>query len=263
MSTHEPETSTELVEVQRALPVQISRFEAFLMEAKDKLEEANRGLAEAEKFVCDSEPAYQVSDQMQVSHRGRAKSYETERLELTRPIDDFKQQFVAAEKAVSSVEIMAATIYQQKMTAYRHQKRAEAEAAQRESERLLREERQRLEAEARKKEEHAARLKSEKARERLLEEAAQSRQTAAMVPESVALSAPEPVTVASNIATKRKFQGVKDPIAFHQWLSTHPEWLTCVTYKDAEMNRLARQFPEVPGVTFVTEESYRTKASRR
>lgn len=222
-------------------------------------------VALAKEFLVDSEAAFQVADEVQAQLKAEAKEINEKRLEFTRPIDVIKTKWMNFFKPAIDGRNEAATIYQQKMTTYRRAELAKAQEAQRESERLLREERQRLEAEARKKEEHAQTLKNAKAKQRLLDEAEQSRQTAAMVPETVALSAPEPQTVASNVATIWKTE-IVSVTEFLQWVITRPEWLSCVTFKDAEMNRLARQCRDalkVPGVRFVAEDSYRTKAGRR
>lgn len=219
----------------------------------------------ANEFIVYSEVSFQLADHIQSSLKSESKQIDDKRKELTRPIDGFKKKIMDFFNPAVEARSRAMLIYQQKMTTYRRQEREKAEAAQRESERLLREERARLEAEARKKEAHALTLKNAAAKQRALDEAEQARQTAAMVPETVALSSPEPQTVASNIATTWKAE-VINPVEFLQWVITRPEWLSCVTFKDAEMNRMARQCRDamkVPGVKFVPEDSYRTKSSRR
>ncbi len=265
MSTQAPEQQA-LMEVERALPAELmSRFNAFLMKAHETSESSVDQLATATGFVVDSEAAFHVADTVQTEMKAAVKQLNDERLQITRPIDDFKQQFLDAAKPAIDNFTAAAKCYTDQMSAYRRQQREKAEAARLESERLLRLERERQEAAARKLEEKAATLKTAAAQEKAKQEAAEIRQVAAMMPETVALSAPEPQTVASNVATIWKAE-VLNPVEFIQWLITRPEWMTCIQFKDAEMNRLARQMRDaipVPGVKFTPEESYRSKAGRR
>lgn len=234
-------------------------------EITDLVMVTDRFTIEATEFQVDSEVSFQVADQLQTTLKAEAKRINDLRMDFTRPIDAIKKKWVDFFSPAVEGRTKAATIYQQKMSKYRADQRAIAEAARRESERLLREERAKLEAEARAAEARAAKLKTETARQKALDDAAQARATAAMVPETVALSAPEPVTVASNVAQIWKAQVVSVP-EFLKWVVEHPEWWSCVSFKDAEMNRLARQFrdaQQVPGVKFAAEDSYRTKAGLR
>ena len=229
----------------RSLTVDASRFE----------------LAAAD-FEVDSEAAFQVADQIQTSLKVEAKKINDQRLEFTRPIDAIKKKWLDWFAPATEGRLKAATIYQLKMSAYRREQQANAEAARRQAEELLRREREAKEAEARRLEEKAARLKTPAAVNRALAEAQEVRQVAAMMPETVAVVAAEPQTVASNVATIWKAD-IVNPAEFLGWLITRPEWLSCVTFQTGEMNRLARQMRDavaVPGVKFSPTDSYRTKS---
>ena len=85
-----------------------------------------------------------------------------------------------------------------------------------------------------------------------------------MMPESVALAASEPVTVASNVAELWRAE-ITDIPAFLDWLKTRPEWLLVLNFREAELNRLAKQCQDVvkvPGVRFIKKDSFRSKGSR-
>jgi hypothetical protein len=216
----------------------------------------------ASEFLVDSEASFQVADQIQASLKAEAKKINDQRMELTRPIDTFKKKIVEFFSPAVDGRTKAATIYQQKMLAFRRHEREKAEQAQREAERLLQIEREKKEAEARKLEAKAATLKTDSARQKALQDAEDLRQTAALMPETVALSAPEPQTVASNVAQTWKAE-VKDTGQFLRWLILHPEWHTCVKFQEAEMNRLARQVRDavpVQGVRIYPQETFRTKS---
>lgn len=225
--------------------------------------DASRFEIAATEFEIDSEAAFQVADQIQASLKSEAKRINDQRMELTRPIDTFKKKIVDFFSPAVDGRTKAATIYQQKMVVFRRQEREKAEAAQREADRLLQADIEAKEAEARRLEEKAPTLKTKSAKQRVLAEAAEIRQVASMMPTSVALGAPEPQTVASNVAQTWKAE-VKDTGQFLRWLILHPEWHTCVKFQDAEMNRLARQMRDavpVQGVRFYPQESFRTKRS--
>ncbi len=216
----------------------------------------------ANEFTVDSEATFQVADQIQASLKAEAKKINDQRMDLTRPIDAFKKRIVDFFSPAVDGRTKAASIYQKKMLTFQRQERENAEKAQREAERLLREDRENKELEARRLEEKAAKLKSPAAQQKALHEAEEIRQTAALMPETVALSAPAPQTVASNVAQTWKAE-VTNPGQFLRWLILHPEWLSCVSFKDAEMNRLARQMQNavpVQGVRIYPHESFRTKS---
>jgi hypothetical protein len=225
----------------------------------------DRFIVQANEFEVDSEPAFQVADEVQARLKAEAKQINDKRMEFTRPIDAIKAQWMNFFKPAVDSRQEAATIYQRKMSAYRTVQRQKAEAAQREAEQLLREEREKKEAEARRLEEKASKLKTAAARERAEQEAAEIRQVAAMMPESVALSASAPATVASNVAEIWEVEAVVDTSAYLRWLADHPEWHTVFVFKDAEHKRLAKQFHSigVPGLKFCQRDSFRTKSGRR
>jgi len=255
MSTTEQEATMPPTTLALTVPSEMSQ----LVSGSDRFELA------AQEFVVDSEPAFQVADEMQTSLKAEAKKINDLRMDFTRPLDKLKEAWMSFFRPAVEGRTKAAAIYQQKMSAYMRAEREKAEAARREAEELLRKECERLEAEARKREADALKMKSATAKAKALADAEQARQAAAIVPETVALSAPEPQTVASNIATIWKAE-VQNPVEFLQWVITRPEWISCVTFKDAEMNRLARQMRDavkVPGVKFSPEESFRTKSGRR
>lgn len=254
-----------LIEVKRALPAELtSRFDAFLVKAQERVPASEVALETAKAFTIDSDVAFQVADSAQSNLKNEAKVFSEERLELTRPIDDFKNVFVAAEKAAVSPLNEAAQVYQLKMSGFRRLEREKAEKAQRDAERLLAEQRAKQEAEARKLEEKAAKLKTPEAQQRALVEAENIRTVAAMTPTSIA-PAPAPQTVASNVAELWELQEVTNMPEFLRWLADHPEWHGVISLKTGEINRMARQFRNVvpvPGLKFYTRDSFRTKANR-
>lgn len=219
---------------------------------------------QAEDFVVDSEPSFQLADSIQAGLKAQAKEINDKRLEFTRPIDTLKKKWMEFFNPAVEDRTKAAAIYQAKMSDFRRRQREQAEAARRQAENLARQEREKLEAEARAKEQKAARLKTVAAQEKAMREADELRQTAAMMPESFAVSAAEPQTVASNVAQIWRGE-VETRTLFLQWLMEHPEWLTCVEFKAGEVNRLARQVQQVvkvPGLRVTQEDSFRTKPSR-
>lgn len=254
-----------LIEVKRALPAELmNRFDVFLVAAGDKVAESEKALEVAQGFVVDSEAAFIVADTTLANLKQANKALNDERLEITRPIDDFKAQFLSAANPVHRNYEGAQALYTAAMSAYRRKLKAEAEAAQREAERLLREEREKKEAEARKLEEKANKLKTEKARESARQEAAEIRQVASMMPESVALSASAPASLSSNVAEIWDVQKIVDMPAYLRWLADHPEWHGVVKFADAEHKRLAKQFHAigVPGLKFHQKDSFRSKSQR-
>lgn len=218
-------------------------------------------LIAAQEYEVDSEPSFQVADEIQAQLKAEAKQINEKRVTFTRPLDKLKEEWMDFFRPAVNAREQASRIYQQKMSAFRRQEREKAEAAQRKAEQLLREEREKKEAEARKLEAKAATLKTDSAKQKALQEAEELRQIAALTPETVALSAPAPQTVASNVAETWKAE-VKDTGQFLRWLILHPEWHSCVKFQEAEMNRLARQMRNVvpvQGIRFYTQESFRTK----
>lgn len=244
MSTHNPHA---LMEVQRSLPVPQTRFDQFILKAHDLAESAVAQKEEAEAFVVDSEAAFQLADSLQTDLKARVKDIGTERLSLTRAIDDFKKVITDAEKSVSDPCNKAVQIYQMKMFAFRAEVQKKAQEAQRESERLLQETKNRELERARKLEERAALLTKESAKQKLYDQADSIKQAATLMPESVPVSAAEPTTIASDLRDNWKGepkQGrMKDALL---WLAEHPEWWDVIDFKAAPMKRMAKQFHNVP-----------------
>lgn len=221
-------------------------------------------LVAAQEYVVDSEPSFQVADDIQAQLKAEAKAINDKRMEFTRPLDALKAQWLDFFKPAIESRTQAVKVYQDKLSYYRMAQRQKAEAAQREAERLLREEREAKEAEARQLEERAAKLKTPAAQERLMHEADEIRQVAAMMPESVALADSAPQTVASNVAEIWEVESIPDTSAYLRWLANHPEWHCVLGFKAAEHNRLAKQFHVigVPGVRFKQRDSFRSKPRR-
>lgn len=219
-------------------------------------------LVAAQGYEIATEVEFQFADSIQAQLKAEAKQINEKRMEFTRPLDALKEQWIDFFRPAVNAREQASRIYQQKMSGYRTIKRLEAEAAQRESERILREQREQQEAEARKLEEKAAKLKSPARAEALMQQADEIRQAAAMMPESVALAAAEPKTVASNVAEIWEVEKVEDTSAYLRWLADHPEWHCVLNFKAAEHNRLAKQFYAigVPGLRFGKRDSFRSKA---
>lgn len=255
-----------LIEVKRALPAELmNRFDTFLVAVGDKVAESEQALQTAQGFVVDSEAAFIVADSALANLKQTNKALNDERLEITRPIDDFKNQFLNAVNPIHKNYESAQALYTAQMSAYRRKLKAEAEEAQRKAEALLREEREKKEAEARRLEEKANKLKTEKAREAARQEAAEIRQVAAMMPESVALSASAPASVSSNVAEIWDVEKIVNMSDYLRWLADHPEWHGVLKFADAEHKRLAKQFHSigVPGLKFCQRDSFRSKSGRR
>lgn len=244
MSTN---NSQALVEVQRALPVPQTRFDEFVLKAHELAEKAATEKADAETFLVDSEAAFQLADSLQAGLKARVKDIGTERLSLTRAIDDFKKVITDAEKSVIDPYNQAVQAYQVKMFAFRAEVQRKAAEARREAERLLEEQKNKQLEQARKLEERAAAVKTESAKQRLQQEAESIRQAATLMPESVTVAAAEPTTVASDLRDNWKGevkQGrMRDALL---WLAEHPEWWDVIDLKAAPMKRMAKQFHNVP-----------------
>lgn len=246
----------------RPLPAELlNRFDAFIIGAEAKVAASQKTLHDANGITVDSEAAFIVMDTILAIAKRADKANEDERLALTRPIDDFKNQFLAADRLAHGNYAEVIRVCTKKMSDFRGAARKIAEVAQREAERMLREEREAKEAEARKLEERAAKLKTPAAAERAMREADEIRQVAAMMPESVALAASAPQTVASNVAEIHEVEQIADMSAYLRWLADHPEWHCVLNFKAAEHNRLAKQFHAigVPGLKFGKRDSFRSK----
>lgn len=225
---------------------------------------SDRFVQTAADLVVDSEASFQFADSLQADWKAEAKQINDKRMELTKPLDAIKKLWMDFFAPAIEGRTKGVRLLQDKMSAFRMAERNKALAAQREAERLLREERERQEAEARRLEVKAAKLKTVAAQERAAQQAAEIRQVAAMMPETVALSAPEPVTVASNVAQVWKGE-VVNTAEFLQWLVSRPEWFSVIEFKQAELNRMAKQFSitlAVPGTRFFQEDSFRSKSRR-
>lgn len=244
MSSYNPQA---LMEVQRSLPVPQNRFDEFVLKVHEIAEQAATEKADADAFLVDSEAAFQLADSLQTGLKTRVKDIGTERLSLTRVIDDFKKHVTDAEKSAVDPLNSAVQIYQMKMFAFRAEIQRKAQEAQRESERLLQETKNRELERARKLEERAALLKTESAKQKLYDQADSIKQAATLMPESVPVSAAEPTTVASDLRDNWKGepkQGrMKDALL---WLAEHPEWHDIVQFTAAGLKRMAKQFHNVP-----------------
>lgn len=247
----------------RPLPAELlNRFDAFILGADAKVAESQKQLDDAKCLTVDSEAAFITMDVIMATAKRVDKANEEERLALTRPIDDFKAQFLAADRPAHGNYAELFRVCTDKMSAYRGAARRIAEIAQRNAER---EQRERIAAEvdeARKLEERAAKLKTPAAAEKLMNQADEIRIVAALMPTSVALAASEPKTVASNVAEIHEVETIVDLPAYLRWLADHPEWHCVLSFKAAEHNRLAKQFHAigVPGVRFGKRDSFRSKS---
>lgn len=255
---------TELALQVRPIPAEVmSRFDLFLLAATDKVEASARALEDAGESVVDSDAEFILADVAVVALKKANEAIKEERLELTRPIDDFKGQFLEAVDPAHKNYIEAIRLLTEKMSAFRAEKRRQAEAAQRDAERILREQKERQEAEARELEERAAKLKTPARAEALMREADEIRQATAMMPASVAVAVSAPETVASSVSETWVVDSFPDPKSFLHWLADHPEWHSILELKTTTraMNRFADQCHvlEIPGVVFKQKDVYRSK----
>lgn len=265
MSTNEPQAlpPTSLALTVRPLPAELlNRFDQFLIAAGDKIAESEQALASVKDLPVETEAGFIVVDSTLATLKKVNKALEDERLALTRPIDDFKAQFLNAVAPAHKNYAEAILVAGDKMSYYRMAQRQKALEAQRAAERMLREQREKQEAEARKLEERASRLKTPAAAEKLMNQADEIRQVAAMMPPSVALAASEPKTVASNVAEIWDVERIEDMAAYLHWLADHPEWFEVLDFKAAGHKRLAKQFHAigVPGLQFGKKDSFRSKS---
>lgn len=236
-----------LVEVQRSLPVPQTRFDEFVLKAHDLSEKAAAEKEDAEAFLVDSEAAFQLADSLQAGLKARVKDIGTERLALTRAIDDFKKVITDAEKSVIDPYNQAVQAYQVKMFAFRAEVQRKATEARREANRLLEAQKSKQLEQARKLEERASEVKTESAKQRLLGDAELIRQAATLMPESVTIAAAEPATVASDLRDNWKGEVKQGQMkAALLWLAEHPEWWDVIDFKAAPMKRMAKQFHNVP-----------------
>lgn len=265
MSTPEPQTlpPTELALTVRPLPAELlNRFDAFLLAADVKLAESQQTLNSVNSLEVDSEAAYITMGTILAAAKKRDKANENERLELTRPIDDFKQQFLDADRPVHQNYLQIFDVSTSKMSAYHARRQAEEKKRQLEAEAEIARQKAAQEAEARKLEERASKLKSPEKAEELMRQADVIRQVSAMTPDSVALAPSEPKGGASTSSEIHEVESIVDMSAYLRWLADHPEWHCVLDFKTIEHNRLAKQFHAlgVPGLKFKTRIVYRSKA---
>lgn len=241
---------------------ELSVIDRFSLAVDAYIAETAAALESAKSFEVTSEIEFQFNDQIQDDLKRRIKEWETQRSPITKPLNDLVSLLVAKDGNGNLKQAVA--IRQGLNSAYRRKIQDESARAQREADRLLREQRERQEAEARRLEEHALSLKTAKAQEAARQKAEEIRQVAAMMPETVALSAPEPQTAASNVA--QVWNGkITSVVKFLGWLILHPEWISVIDFKQAELNRLAKQFTttiEIPGFDAFQVDSFRSKARR-
>lgn len=221
-------------------------------------------LTSAQECVVDSEPSFQLADEIQAQLKAEAKQINEKRMEFTRPLDSLKEQWVKFFCPAVNAREQAVRIYQQKMSTFRAQERQKALLAQQEAERVLREQKERQEAEARKLEAKAASLKTPSRANELMREADDIRQAAAMMPESVALAVSAPATVASSVSEPWIVESFTDVGKFLHWLADHPEWHFILNLRTdtRAVNRFADQCHvlEIPGVKFKQKDVYRSKS---
>ena len=258
-----PPTETSLQV--RPLPAELlNRFDAFIIAAEAKVKASEESLQTARGLIVDSEAAFILADTLMAAAKKTTKANDEERLELTRPIDDFKNQFLEADRPARDNYTAMIEICSEKMAEYRLIRRREREKAQLEAGRIIREQKERQEAEARKLEAKAASLKTPSRADALMREADEIRQAAAMMPESVALAASAPATAASSVSEPWIVEGFPDEKAFRHWLADHPEWWAiCPLKTDTRpMNRFADQCHvlEIPGVKFRQKDVFRSKS---
>lgn len=216
-------------------------------------------------MTIDSEASFQFADDFQFALRSEAQRIEEFRKRfITGPIDKLKAEQMAIWTPPVKARIEASDNVKRKMLDYRRAVQEEAQKQRLAAERIQRETQARLEEEARKRDAAAAKLKSEAGRRKAQEDADALRQAALLTPVNIAVSAPAPVSTASNVVEKWECE-VQNPSEFLTWLALHPEWQNVVSFGKAAMNRLASQYKDslaIPGVRIFAEESLRKKAAR-
>lgn len=232
-----------LIEVERALPTELpSKFDAFLIKAKEISEETGSIVETAQQFVIDSEAAFQLADTIQAGLKKKSKDLNDERLAITRPVDDFKQQFIDTAKPAIDNFAVAISTYQRKMADWLNAHEEDRKRVQAEGEKLLEQ----------------------------MRESEPDPAVAALIPTSIA-PAPAPKAVASDVGEPWEVKEFTNMSDFLRWLADHPEWHSLVRHPKTrklhfpvgEMNRMARQFRDVvpvPGVKFHKTFAFRSKA---
>lgn len=223
-------------------------------------------LVAARAYEVESEVSFQVADEIQAQLKAEAKAINDKRMEFTRPIDAIKKKWMDFFAPAVDARNEAVKVYQQKMSAFRAAERQKSEAAQRETERIVREQKERQEAEARKLEEKAASLKTPARAEALMQKADEIRTAAALMPDTVAVAISAPATVASSVSEPWIVERFTDVGSFLRWLADHPEWHSILDLKTETraMNRFADQCHvlEIPGVKFKQKDVFRSKSGR-
>lgn len=265
MSTVIEETNQTLLSLRDTGPDSlVERADVFIANMADVVKRSESLVPTATDFMVTTEAEFQFADELRVELETQASSLDKQRMLITRPLDDLKSFIMDQVKPAIANNKAAALVYNRKALTYRAEQRAIAQAAQREAERIQRETQARLEEEARKREAAASKLKSEAGRKKAQEEAEALRQAAAMTPVVMAVSAPAPVTTASNVVEKWECE-IQNPSEFLAWLAQHKEWQNIVTFGKGPLNRLASQYKDslnIPGVRIYAEEGFRKKASR-
>jgi len=208
------------------------------------LSEPSRFEVEADAFEVNSEASYQVADQIKESLKAEAKGIDNVRLEeFIRPLAKIQNKWSAFFNPHITGRTNAVATYEMKMIAFRLEKQKQAQAAQREAERLLQEKKQEELKRAQKLEERAALLKTESAKEKLYAEAERIKEATVLMPETVAIAAAEPKGTASDTRDNYKLEPkpgrMRDALL---WLADHPEWWDMVEFKTAPSKRMAKQF---------------------
>lgn len=112
------------------------------------LSPAQRMLREIEGMVIDADSMYDIAGGELARVKGAYKKLETERMDLTRPLDEVKKKIMARFSPALETLAAAEGALKSKMLTYHTEREAKAKAEQERQEAAARAERQRLEAEA-------------------------------------------------------------------------------------------------------------------
>lgn len=242
----------------------VERADNFIVSMEKIVADSEALVPAANEFTVTNEAEFQFADEMRVELESQAKQLDSQRIGITRPIDDLKSYIMAQVKPAIDNNKSAAAIYNRKALDFRRAERQKAEEARREAEAEQRRKQEELRRAAEKREAEANKLKTEAARARAQAEADALKMAAEQTPIVMAVSAPVPVATASNVVEKWDAQ-VVNASDFLRWLADHPEWMNIVSFGKGPMNRLASQYKDtlpIPGVSITSSEAFRKKASR-
>lgn len=205
---------------------------------------AEDALQEAHAIVIDNHGMLEVALDERAQLVKQIAVIEAERLTITRPLDGAKRAVMDFFKKLTEPRTEAIALIDSKVRVWRHSEAQRQELEQAQAEAEVRKERDRLYAQAR------AAAAAGKA-----EEADVLTQTAAVV---VAAPVAAPARVAGTVFSKTWVGEITNAPDFLRYVAEHQDRLSCIEFKQGELNALARSVKKVvpiPGFTASERES--------